>query len=601
MAQFHLNPPVPTTVAQASASLAQAHNVHELVACLPSTYRPSFAPLLEDLFKRGQRAAQALGGLKALEKHANTDTLPSHLRHLKPVTLQVLKEFHGNSILEEAQKEILESHTQHIQLTLKKEIVVQRGVYHLLISQASPLQYTQKVLQLCEAVDADLLAHMYYSAVPAVDEERETTTHPDTPNDPTTKRPHLGDAMDGVVIGEPTKLTDGQKRTLLGNLELSGERIAATLATNWCARAVALGRASTEHTLAEKLKKVGIRDEAKKVASAARPSTTPPTKTSEPDSATAKRLSSLEKTLQSLVARLPKGNNTPSLNKEAVTNLVRKRPSTREGHQEELSERSSKRRCPEGQRWEEAGSPEEGEREREQEMKGLNTLRRCNYFVNGDNVPSAVLNVPFASVVAYMKEKMPPCEHVIMPTPVFISPGVIHVPEEIERIVSFNLKFIPHCDPNPEKVLKGFEEFKRACRNRLFFAEHEKDPQLLPVILKKLYQPSGWQPDEEDRHPGLEWALNRVGTYLRETIAASTKNYKRPLNSAFSAVKEWMIKNSCLVKMTDKNLGASIISIEWYRNEVSKLLNTDTYSVVDGEDFELWTPYRAMQTKLRRL
>ena len=89
--------------------------------------------------------------------------------------------------------------------------------------------------------------------------------------------------------------------------------------------------------------------------------------------------------------------------------------------------------------------------------------------MNTEDVPDAVLKVPRDSVVLYMKDyvteqdKHPDLEHV------FLGRGVT-IPPEIERILSFNLKFIPHADPNPNKVMAGFDEFARLLHCKMHFA-----------------------------------------------------------------------------------------------------------------------------------
>lgn len=604
MASLHLQAAIPTSIAQANNSIAQARNIRELTAILPRTYRPFLGPVFEELYRLGQRAAQALSGLRLLQKHKDNGSLPSHLQNQKPTQLQAIKEYAGETALSDAQGRVDKLHKSYIASVLDEEISTRRGEYTLLISRASPLAFSERVTAICHSVDADLLADMYYVAEDSFPLEEfkplPKKTDIDAVNIPTRPDPKeaTGEPMEGVQVNAPPPgkahtYTVEQRRKLLHNLELSGERIAAVAAVAYCSRAVALGRASTEETLATRMRKVNLRDEAKKAATAAGPSkpTTIPTN----DPATDKRLSAIEKALKALASQKgPAGKKRSSsyMRDEQANQPCRKRRQTlREGPEILFPEgrkeggKEVEGREPQDRQWwtEERLGEREGSG-RDKEAEGLKTLRRCNYFVNGEDVPNAVLNVPFSSIVAYMREKMTTMECFIAPTPVFRSPGVHRIPEEVERIISFNLKFIPHCDPDPERFLRGFEEFKRSCRNRLFFYGKEKDPQLHPIILKKLYQATGWEVSEEDLHPGLERCLNKVEAYLKESLSASLHAYKRPKNPAFSAVKDWMTKSSCMVKMTDKNLGAAVISVEWYEENILKLLNTSTYRLVPDDE-----------------
>lgn len=625
MASSYLAAAIPTTIAQANASVAQARNVRELTAILPRTYRPFLGPIFEELYRLGQRAAQALSGLRLLEKHKKQGSLPSHLHNQKSTQLQAIKEYAGETALSDAQQRVDKQHKAYIASVLDEEITTRRGEYTLLISRASPLAFQERVTAICHSVDADLLADMYYVAEasgPRIVELPEDTDL-DMIN-PLAARPapkdETAEPMEGVTASAaaqaapapphgaahesanappstPHKYTYDQRKTLLHNLELSGERIAAAAAVAYCSRAVALARAATEETLATRMRKVNLRDEAKKAATAAGPSK--PTTVPTTDPATDKRLSEIEKAIKAIASQKgPQGKRSHAEMQGNANNTDRKRRQTLwEGPQILLPEgrkkggKEAKGREPQGrQRWNEEWQGEGQGSGRDKEKEGLESLRRCkNNFLNGEDVPNTVLKVPFTSLVTYMREKLTTMECFIAPTPVFRSPGVHRIPPEVERIISFNLKFIPHCDPDPERVLRGFEEFRRSCRNKLYFHGKESDPELHPTILKKLYQPTGWEISEEDQHPDLEMALNRVESYLRETLSASLRGYKRPLNPAFSTVRDWMKQASCMVKMTDKNLGAAVVSLSWYTEQVSLLLDSTTYRLIpDDEVDELW-------------
>ena len=97
----------------------------------------------------------------------------------------------------------------------------------------------------------------------------------------------------------------------------------------------------------------------------------------------------------------------------------------------------------------------------------MRALQRCNFkcLFNGENIPDTVLKVPFKFLVESFRDHMPPAECFIAPTLVFQSPVVVNIPNYIEKIVSFNLKFILHCYPNSAYIMKGFGEFKQSCQN----------------------------------------------------------------------------------------------------------------------------------------
>ena len=56
---------------------------------------------------------------------------------------------------------------------------------------------------------------------------------------------------------------------------------------------------------------------------------------------------------------------------------------------------------------------------------------------------------------------------------------------EIEWILSFNLKFIPHADPNPNKVIVGFDECTQLLCCKMHFV-HRTPAKRLHLSLEKL-------------------------------------------------------------------------------------------------------------------
>lgn len=158
---------------------------------------------------------------------------------------------------------------------------MRKGEYTVLICSTSPLAYSDRVAAICKAVDTDLVAVVFYTnslpqeflrvslyttnepTIRVVDvtmrEDREASSVAATAAPETTRGQALVTPL--PVFGEHFELaeiTASYKKSLLGNLSLSGERIAAVMALEYCARAVTLGRASAKSTLATKLRKVSV-------------------------------------------------------------------------------------------------------------------------------------------------------------------------------------------------------------------------------------------------------------------------------------------------------------------------------------------------------
>ena len=107
------------------------------------------------------------------------------------------------------------------------------------------------------------------------------------------------------------------------------------------------------------------------------------------------------------------------------------------------------------------------------------------------------------------------------------------------------------------------------------------------VILRKLYVPTGWQPEPEDRIFSVENMLNEVETYLHSVINGAGKAYELPPNPALHTASKWLVENQNIVKLTDKNLGVTVLSNKWYHNQIMNLLQHETYDKVDNPAPEL--------------
>lgn len=367
------------------------------------------------------------------------------------------------------------------------------------MGQVSGTAWVDRLETLCTAADRDLIAHLYFR-IPRTHAHAATATADDPNPSNAAMRPRFvditdvpegeGEAMALDAIPEPEQISDKSRCALLGELDVSGERITSALPEHWCRCAISLGKSAVDSSLGVKMRKLKIRDEAaaagpsKKATAAA---TTAASPTTSPDtSALEKRFAAMEKAIKSLSQVK---NGKPSLvndNVPTANTLCRKRSREPFGEAEGLSKKR-KGEGFSGRRKEERGSPEEGTwTGRRQEREGVNTLWRC-ILDNEEVVLRSVLTVPFSSLVRVLGEKNTGYDSV-EPTPVFLCSG-INIPSEIERILSLNLKFIPHCDPTPEKIMLGYEAFAAKVRTRYHFSESKATVD--PTILRKLYVPTG--------------------------------------------------------------------------------------------------------------
>lgn len=148
---------------------------------------------------------------------------------------------------------------------------------------------------------------------------------------------------------------------------------------------------------------------------------------------------------------------------------------------------------------------------------------------------------------------------------VFKGPGVPDIPDDIDYFLSNNLKFIFPQDLNFTLVRDAYAKFCRTVRIRHHFKDQEDTD-----FIARIHVPNPtWNPPSAPAHieAGLEAGMAALRDFLR---TLPNPDYKPKLRRKF--VRDFMLSENLLLKITDKNLGPALITKEWYEREVHKHL-----------------------------
>ncbi|KAK9238950.1 hypothetical protein V1525DRAFT_68284 [Lipomyces kononenkoae] len=173
--------------------------------------------------------------------------------------------------------------------------------------------------------------------------------------------------------------------------------------------------------------------------------------------------------------------------------------------------------------------------------------------------------------------------------------GVVHnksdsiLSFENRKMLSFNSKFIVKPRPSLKLLHKSFEEFKRNVRLRGFWAarfdeitaDEPNTPQGAPLFHVK----SGWEPEPLDEY--MENAMQIMEKSAeRFALRYNFKSFSRNVsNKRWEEFVKFIEDPSIIIKPSDKNMGLTIVSTDWYQKEAGFQLNSSTYEISSVNKF----------------
>lgn len=143
---------------------------------------------------------------------------------------------------------------------------------------------------------------------------------------------------------------------------------------------------------------------------------------------------------------------------------------------------------------------------------------------------------------------------------VFQGPDV-SIPSDIRQMLSFNGKFLLHDKMRPQLVLQAWHGLCRSVRIKYAFRTRRDNAAFIP----KFYIP---QPDWVPPHASeqIEEGLRKIKKYCYQQINLLPRMHP-PTNPNLKRLEGFLTETKSLVKITDKNLGLSVVSIAWYQEQ----------------------------------
>jgi hypothetical protein len=140
----------------------------------------------------------------------------------------------------------------------------------------------------------------------------------------------------------------------------------------------------------------------------------------------------------------------------------------------------------------------------------------------------------------------------------------------------------------PSLVNEAWEDFTRRLRWKIFFLQQETDDQPYdpdyefddPLKVKK------WAGDLQPYfEKGIAQGQTYVNEYIRDVIPLLKKQAKDSGLVVFAQLEEYLKANNLMISSTDKNLGAAVITRDWFIAGCNSLLeDTDNYKQISQEE-----------------
>lgn len=361
-------------------------------------------------------------------------------------------------------------------------------------------------------------------------------------------------------------------------------RVITTHGISLCRKAIALGFHRYQRELVGKTEKLSLKNN---------------TDTQMRDASA----TSVEKTIELAVARALKAQQTkhssPSKSKSSVSTTLRSTsdftPRKRQSTSEEEEDFSSQ----EGSSSEERAQVRKRKsRRRNQEEKHSEEINTLLHSVRGLNPTEVFLSPAYClagleSRISYgiLQSSLNAVDSFTESSAaVFKGPGV-SLPREYEQHLSYNGKYIFHSKPDKQLVLNALSDVERTIRLKWIFQDKEDKPFNL-----KFYVKSDWTPPTRDIR--LEFAISKTRDYVKKQLSGLRLPESKPnLNS--SKLCTFLRGNRYLIKITDKNLGLSVVTADWYMEQVEKhLSNRNAYTPI--HEFDKTSLFEEFETLLRK-
>lgn len=524
--------------------IRNATTITELTSTLPQTFRPALGQVLNKAYRAAVKMANVQNTIAQYERHVSEGTQPSSIAgSLKVPKIQYSKEFLGTTTGRNAPDSLLEKVKEARKEVLKAALSNKTAEFQSLQDAVrwDNSEWRTPVLEVANRLGAALSINFTWDEA----------------------------APDNVSIhGDDTT-------------ELAQEvRLLWKHGSRWHYQAIAIARSHADRSLLEKTKNLSLKKETDvAMRDADSELTTREVVRDEMKAVKDEILKALKsKSGQKQGQSLGKRRDHPLISDSPLRKKARQeRRLELFSHQEEASEKG----------------PEEGK-----EMTTSAFLSQCSKEFRPwlpDTFPLVYGSLSLSCRMRINAALMRTWELETVRT---ARPGVfqqegVSLPEDIEYMLSVNHKFILHQDPSQHDVNDAIEKFRRTVRNRWFFRQSEKKE-----FIPKFHVASPfWNPPRASRaiERGIDAAVRVIESQVSRALADIATRPRIPTLTRWRQVRQFLEDNDLLVKLTDKNLGLAVFTVQWYDTRALELLaDTVSYQPVTS------IPVQEISEKLRK-
>jgi len=210
---------------------------------------------------------------------------------------------------------------------------------------------------------------------------------------------------------------------------------------------------------------------------------------------------------------------------------------------------------------------------------------------NPSSLPKEILDLPEEQALSIIRSRVPLTTVSNADIRIKLGPGVLYIPEKIDEILSLGHRFLSPPVFNKTLPTDAFSSLATRVKWRIFFANIQgpstfldKNPQYRIPKPETTAVPDTtpkWVEDMLDR--GKTELTRQIRAIPNSVMEAKVPpKYRRDLTT----LQNWRKTNNYLVLQSDKNLGTTVVSSEWYNEKLDAL-------VINNRDFELITDYHA--------
>ena len=224
-------------------------------------------------------------------------------------------------------------------------------------------------------------------------------------------------------------------------------------------------------------------------------------------------------------------------------------------------------------------------RERQREAESIVSASRIRYDVPS-SYPDEILNLPSPLAIRYLLRSVRPdvLEAARFRAEVHVGPGVV-IPSRLQIHLSTGLKFMFFRRPAASVLRDAWSDFTERLRWRCYWTMKEATGNLSPRPYDPDYEVDRERSACDYREPYIEHGLAEGHSYVENFIhdvIPTLKTSSRLSNLVqVTELQEFLVSNEYIVTLTDKNLGCSVITRQWFIDNCNLLLaDTSNYQEI---------------------